>query len=68
MESLFFNPREAKLCYRGKHTFTSPGVVVTMPIENIAVVPGASQVGWYNLETGEIKEAIGSTEELETVN
>jgi len=60
VEDIFFNPRRG-LLYKGKHLsqqnqrFTN--AVVTVGVNSICEIPGESQMGYYNYETGEVESA-----------
>lgn len=56
VEAVFFSPRDG-LRYRGRRpSDTEATVKITLPVQNVLVVPGESKVGWYDLETGEVLE------------
>lgn len=57
IKDVFFSPTLGGLCYRGKHISTlSQDVIEIVPIEKIREIPGESELGLYNYETGEIKK------------
>ncbi len=57
ISSVFFNPREGKLCYRGRLASQNKGdtSVTILPISSVVEIPGVSVMGIYNYESGEIE-------------
>lgn len=52
---VFFSPKDGKVKYRGKRSSLEDSVDCTIPVDALIAVPGLSEVGFYYLETGEIK-------------
>ena len=58
VESVFYTPQGLR--YRGYHLSNNdPNVKEVVPLENLVEIPGESQLGYYNLETGEIEQSTG---------
>lgn len=59
IEGIFFSPRTGGLCYRGRHESTTDETVVdAVPVKFITGIPGESEEGFYNYETGEVVREI----------
>lgn len=58
VESVFFSPRLQKLAYRGKLDDDDKNYVGKniIPVENIEIIYGVSELGYYDMETGQIEE------------
>jgi DEAD/DEAH box helicase domain-containing protein len=67
IEGIFLHPRDG-LMYRGRHlsqqskryseaSDRASKVTILVPIKYIAEIPGESEIGLYNFETGEIENA-----------
>jgi len=57
VEQVFIHPRIAGLSYRGRYTSTVDETVKdVIPIAHLAEIPGESEVGLYDYETGELGE------------
>jgi len=58
VESVFFHPKQRELCYRGRYLNQNEGdsLSIIWAVKDIRVIPGDSQVGYYDYETGEIVE------------
>ena len=58
IDGVFFSPVFNKLAYRGKHISENgqrfDDAVISIPIDFLIEIPGESEVGRYNLGTGEI--------------
>lgn len=58
VEACFFSPKHNELMYRGKHLSQKikqhEDAIITVPVNSIIEIPGESDVGLYNIETGEI--------------
>ncbi len=54
VEDVFYSPKMQALAYRGRHQSTPPNVSDTMRVTDIIEIPGVSQMGSYNYETGEL--------------
>jgi DEAD/DEAH box helicase domain-containing protein len=48
------------LCYRVEYDGMIPQeeLDIIMPIQNVAEIPGESQVGWYDYQTGDVLEKL----------
>jgi len=61
IDGIFYSPGFNALAYRGKHLSEKKSrnadVIISVPEESIQEIPGESRLGFYNLDTGEIKEA-----------
>lgn len=61
IERVFFSPRTSELMYGGRYLDqkTAEGnLTISIPASKILEIPGESQTGFYNLETGEILETL----------
>ena len=62
VEEIFYNPKMQKLMYRGKlESETIPGkndsnIIHIVPIEKILEIPGVSEYGYYDYNTGSLKK------------
>ena len=54
VEGIFFSPRDNEIRYRGRRPSQDPTLTITVPVSNIVPIPGESETGWYDPETGEI--------------
>lgn len=57
VNAVFFSPMHTALCYRGKHATARPNdtSVSIIPITSLLEIPGESIIGFYDMETGEVK-------------
>jgi len=53
VEGVFVHPTTG-LSYRGRYENTPGGNTIIVPVDSVLEVPGESDVGYYDLETGEI--------------
>ena len=52
---VYWNPKENCMFYKGKlESMLNPEDALLSPIERVQPIPGESQVGWYDLESGEL--------------
>jgi DEAD/DEAH box helicase domain-containing protein len=55
VEAVFFHPRVAGLAYRGRYASAiDESVKEVIPVSNLGEIPGVSEVGLYDYDTGEI--------------
>lgn len=64
VDSVVFHTELKRLMYKGKHLSqqqakSHQGVVVTIPVKHIQAIPGESQTGFYNYETGQLEDMSG---------
>lgn len=57
VESVFFNPRQGGLCYRGRYLTQNnlDTSIIILPINLVLEIPGESIMGYYNFESGEVQ-------------
>lgn len=58
VESVFFNPKQGGLCYRGRYLSQNKWdtTVIILPVSSVIEIPGESEIGYYNVESGEIQK------------
>ncbi|HHW42620.1 MAG TPA: hypothetical protein GXX25_02215 [Desulfotomaculum sp.] len=56
VEKVFYNPKSGQLCYSGRYISQQANdtCAVIWPISDVAEIPGESNIGFYDYETGEI--------------
>jgi DEAD/DEAH box helicase domain-containing protein len=56
IERVFFSPRG--LCYQVKYEGMNPENVHYIPVDKVVEVPGESEIGLFDLNTGEVKDQL----------
>ncbi|MCD6298240.1 MAG: hypothetical protein J7M30_13925 [Deltaproteobacteria bacterium] len=63
VEDVFYSPVIEGLAYRGKHISERNAkyddAKISIPVDSLVEIPGESKIGFYDFETGELKEAQG---------
>lgn len=58
IEDVFFNPQKNELYYRGLLETDDENTMKTcLPVAHVSEIPGESQIGYYEYDTGEVKPA-----------
>lgn len=56
VEKIYWNPKENGVWYRGRPEWlTNPENQMIVPVSHVAEIPGVSEMGYYNPDSGEVR-------------
>lgn len=56
IQRVYWNPKENGLFYKGRlESMLNPDDSLLTPVQRVQAIPGDSQMGWYDLETGDLQ-------------